>query len=93
MSGSKHCIILFVISILLFSCYPKGKVTLVTSQATSRELFGVEKLAKALTDNGYQVVRTDKTIADTVSQIVVGTLSNQLLTTFVKSDAKLDTLK
>ncbi len=90
-------IITYLSILLLFlmfaSCNQKGKVTLVSEQASPREKYAVEKLSSALTAQGYEVAVTSQPVATSGKQIIVGNLHGILLRDFLQKIQSPDSLK
>lgn len=59
-----------LLTLLIFSCSTKKKVTIVDSGTSPRITFGVEKLSKTLSDKGF-VVTTTSEISEGENQIIV----------------------
>lgn len=82
-----------IIIVLIFSaCNRKGKVTIVAEQLSPREKFAVEKLAKVLAVNGYEVKISDQPDPKAERQIIAGTFKDRLLEEFAKQKQLPDTL-
>jgi len=84
---------LILIVLLLASCHQKGKVTIVSEQASPQEKYGVERLSAALVAQGYQTELASKLLEESERQIVVGNLRGNLLRSVVEKNPALDTLK
>lgn len=84
---------LIFLLILFGSCNQKGKVTIVSEQASPREKYAVEKLSEVLTANGYEVAVSSQLLAESNKQIVAGTLKSSLLSGFLQENQSPDSLK
>jgi hypothetical protein len=84
---------LLLLALSIVSCVQKGKINLVSEQASLREKYAVEKLSKALTLEGYEVAVTSHPVPESGKQLIIGNLHGNLLTDFLKKNQLPDTLK